>query len=466
MQVHELPRRPNPNLDHIPGDYGLPVIGHTFGLLRNSHKVGKHMLDTYGPVFRSSALFQRSVGLVGPEAARFVLLDGEQNFAAEPAWNLIIGGLFEGGLLLKDFSDHRFHRRALQHAFKKPVLGAYCTSLNRYLAEGIGTWPVNSYFDLFPRLKGLLLENAIQSFFGEDPHCNIQELSRAFIAMLDATLTLVRKPLPGSKWRRGMAGREVIKAYLKDQIQLRKNKHGADMFSLLCQATDEEGNQYTDEEVIDHMNFLMMAAHDTTTSTLTSMTYALAKHPEWQERLLEEVQSLGVKQLQYEDLEKMELTDWVMKEALRMYPPLSTLPKYSLKSFEFEGLRIPAGAMVATYPIHTHYMEEYWSEPLKFDPLRFSAGRAEHKNHPYCWVPFGGGGAHMCLGLHFAEMQTKVVLFEMLRQYRWSVPDNYTMAVQQSPISKPRDGLPVYLTNHRHTLRNDQRLCGEAKQRA
>jgi cytochrome P450 len=133
-----------------------------------------------------------------------------------------------------------------------------------------------------------------------------------------------------------------------------------------------------------------------------------------------------------------------MKEALRMYPPLSTLPKYSLKSFEFEGLRIPAGAMVAPYPIHTHYMEEYWSEPLKFDPLRFSAGRAEHKNHPYCWVPFSGG-AHMCIGLHFAVMQIKVVMFEMLRQYRWSVPDNYTMAVQQSPISKPRDGLPVYL---------------------
>ena len=89
-------------------------------------------------------------------------------------------------------------------------------------------------------------------------------------------------------------------------------------------------------------------------------------------------------------------------------------------------------------------MEEYWSEPLKFDPLRFSAGRAEHKNHPYCWVPFSGG-AHMCIGLHFAVMQIKVVMFEMLRQYRWSVPENYTMAVQQSPISKPRDGLPVYL---------------------
>jgi cytochrome P450 len=82
---------------------------------------------------------------------------------------------------------------------------------------------------------------------------------------------------------------------------------------------------------------------------------------------------------QNEDLEHMEQTEWVMKEALRMYPPLSTLPKYSLKPFEFEGLRIPANVLVATYPIHTHYMEEYWTQPLQFDPSRFSQSRAEHK---------------------------------------------------------------------------------------
>jgi len=78
------------------------VIGHTFGFLRNSHKLGRQMSETYGPVFRSSALFRRSVRLVGPDAARFVLLDEEQNFAAEPAWNRIIGGLFRGGLLLEE----------------------------------------------------------------------------------------------------------------------------------------------------------------------------------------------------------------------------------------------------------------------------------------------------------------------------------------------------------------------------
>ena len=220
--------------------------------------------------------------------------------------------------------------------------------------------------------------------------------------------------------------------------------NGNDMFSLLCNAKDEEGNQYTDQEIVDHMIFLMMAAHDTTTSTLTSMTYALAKNPEWQERLYQEVQSLEIDQLNYENLDKMVETEWVMKEALRMYPPLSTLPKFSLKEFEYDGRLIPAGAMVITYPIHTHYMDEYWDKPTTFDPLRFSEERSEQKRHASSWIPYSGG-AHMCIGLHFAVMQIKLVMFDMLKRYRWSVPADYDMPVQQSPISKPKDGLPISL---------------------
>ncbi|MCZ6465055.1 MAG: cytochrome P450, partial [Proteobacteria bacterium] len=197
-----------------------------------------------------------------------------------------------------------------------------------------------------------------------------------------------------------------------------------------------------DQEIIDHMIFLMMAAHDTTTSTLTSITYELAKHPEWQERVREESRALGQPAISFEDVERLEGLTWVMRETLRRYPPLPVIPRIATEDFSFGGFRIPAKSMVIVSPIHTHRMDEWWDEPGRFDPERFSPARAEHERHTHSWIPFGGG-PHHCIGLRFAEVQVMAVVHQMVQRYRWSVPDGYEMPVQQAPISKPRDELPI-----------------------
>jgi cytochrome P450 len=194
--------------------------------------------------------------------------------------------------------------------------------------------------------------------------------------------------------------------------------------------------------VIDHMIFLMMAAHDTTTSTLTSMTYELGRHPEWQERVRAESEASGRAWIGFDDLDRLESLGWVMKETLRRYPPLPVIPRIAAADFEFEGYRVQAGSMVVVAPIHTHHMPEWWTAPTVFDPERFAPGRAEDLRHTHAWIPFGGG-PHHCLGLRFAELQVKAIMHQLVRRHRWSLPAGYRMPVQQAPISKPRDGLPV-----------------------
>jgi cytochrome P450 len=98
--------------------------------------------------------------------------------------------------------------------------------------------------------------------------------------------------------------------------------------------------------------------------------------------------------------------------------------------------------MVVVSPIHTHHMPEWFPEPQRFDPERFAAGRAEDQRHTHAWIPFGGG-PHHCIGLRVAETQVKAIMHQLVRRYRWSVAPGYTMPVQQAPISKPIDGLPV-----------------------
>jgi cytochrome P450 len=98
--------------------------------------------------------------------------------------------------------------------------------------------------------------------------------------------------------------------------------------------------------------------------------------------------------------------------------------------------------MVVVAPIHTHHMPEWWTAPTKWDPERFAPGRAEDERHTHSWIPFGGG-PHHCIGLRFAELQVKAVLHQLVLRYRLRVEPGYRMPVQQAPISKPRDGLPV-----------------------
>jgi len=419
----------------------------TFRMIKQSYKNplehGQFLQRQYGNVVLQKLGKISYVHLFGADASRLALLNQDQILSNKKSWDLIIGRIFPNGLMLRDGDDHRYHRRIMQAGFKNKAMKTYMSDIAELVPQAIKDWPVAGESLLaYPTFKKLTLDLAATIFLGMDLGREAQKISRAFEACVAASMPKIPLAIPGTILWRGIRARKFMCEFFLGQVEKKRAGDGSDMFSLLCKAKDEEGNQYTDQEIVDHMIFLMMAAHDTTTSTLTSMTYALAKNPEWQDRLFTEVQSLNVDQLDYESLDKMIEVDWVMKEALRQYPPLSTLPKYSLKSFEYDGHIIPADAMVITYPIHTHYMVEYWDNPTQFDPLRFSDERAEHKRHAYCWVPFSGG-AHMCIGLHFAVMQVKLVMFEMLKRYRWSIPDGYEMPVQQSPISKPTDGLPI-----------------------
>ena len=407
----------------------------------------QHLKQKYGNVVMHKVGKLEVVHLFGADANRLALLNPDNTLSNKKAWDQIIGRLFPNGLMLRDAEDHRYHRRLMQAGFKSKAMQGYFSQMAPQIEHTIARWLAaasNQQVLAYPMFKNTTLDLAATVFLGMDLGADARKINKAFEATVAASMWRFPFAFPGTLLWRGIRARQTMCDFFQPLIEERKTGDGQDLFSILCRAQDEDGNRYTDQEIVDHINFLMMAAHDTTTSALTSMTYALAKNPEWQERLWREMSTLEGKVLELQDLSKMIDTDCVMKEALRLYPPLPTLPKFSNKAFEFGGYTIPADAMVVTSPIHTHYSADYWDDPKAFDPLRFSPERREHKRNAYSWIPFSGG-AHMCIGLHFAEMQIKLVMFEMLKNYRWSVPMDYQMPVQQSPISKPTDGLPITL---------------------
>jgi cytochrome P450 len=399
---------------------------------------GKAVMQSAGP-FRAANLF-------GPDANRLVLMDRERIFSARKPWDLIMGRIFSNGLLLRDGEDHKHHRKIMHQAFKRPPLRIYAERMNPMIEAGLAGWQqAPRPFLAFRAFKELTLDMAAAVFVGVDLGPETRAMNRAFEDMVAASMSRLRLPIPGLEFHRGLQGRETMKRFFSERMGKKRSGDGLDMFSRLCHAETEEGERFRDEEIIDHMIFLMMAAHDTTTSTLCSLTYELARHPEWQERIRAESRALGQEWIGFDDLDRLESLDRAIKETLRRYPPLPVIPRIATAAFAFEEYRIPEGTMVIVAPIHTHHMEEWWSEPFRWDPERFAPARAEQERHSHVWVPFGGG-PHHCLGLRFAETQVKAILHQMVQRYAWSVPPGYRMPVQQAPISKPRDGLPIALT--------------------
>lgn len=405
----------------------------------------RRMYEQQGPVVGQRMGIFRSVNLFGPDAVKHVLLNRDGTFSNKRAWDLIIGRIFTNGLMLRDGDDHRHQRNIMQGAFKKPALEEYLGRMNPQIEERLSHWRANDRFLAYPAWKRLTLDLACSVFLGIELGPEAERVNRAFADAVAASMAVLRVRVPGLPWTRGLEGREYMVEFFRQLIPAKRRGDGSDMFSQLCRAQDETGASYTDQEIIDHMIFLMMAAHDTTTSTLTSMLYELAKHPGWQDRIREESRALGKDHLGFGDLEALPSLGLVMNETLRRYPPLSTMPRMAIRDFEYGGYRVREGTMVIVFPIHQHYMSEWWTRPFEFDPERFSEARAEHKRHSHSFVPFGGG-AHMCIGLRFAEIQVHAIVHQLVQRFRWSVPESYTMPVQQSPISKPRDGLPLHLT--------------------
>ena len=186
------------------------------------------------------------------------------------------------------------------------------------------------------------------------------------------------------------------------------------MFSLFCKEKQDDGSYWSDDDIVHHVNFLLFAAHDTTTSTLSTMMYELTRNPAWMERCREQLQSIDKDALEYSDLDQLDDITHAFKETLRLYPPVVGMARRSIKPFEYGGYEIPENSVVTASTILAHRLPDIYKDPDKFDPDRFAPGREEHKAHPFAWFPFGGG-AHKCIGVHFAEMLVKVALFEMLR---------------------------------------------------
>jgi cytochrome P450 len=454
--LRRIPERPaelaappaGSGLRPVPGERGLPWLGHALQSLRYGPAFEHLKFHQLGPVAWVQMFGQPMVHVAGPDAVQTVYVNKDKAFGH--GWDFFIGPFFRRGLMLMDFEEHLFHRRIMQQAFTNERLAGYFGSITGVAGRHVRDWPRGKEFPLYPTIKRLSLDIAAEVFMAAEVGPERRRLARAFLDCTHAGTAILRFPVPGGKWLAGLHGRRMLEEYFARMLPGKRASSDHDLFSALCHAQTEDGERFSDADVINHMIFLIMAAHDTSTITATAAAYYLGKHPEWQEKARAESLARGDAPLDLDTLTRLSTLDLVVKETLRLVPPVPGPIRRTVKDTELLGRYIPAGTQLVLGTWINHLMPEYWTDPLRFDPDRFAEPRREDKSHRYAWIPFGGG-VHKCIGMHFGTLEVKTVLDAMLRNHRWVFPETYEPTWGFTSLPFPKDDLPITVVPYERT---------------
>jgi cytochrome P450 len=436
----------------VMGEPGVPVVGHTLGFLQNGLGHCRDFHARFGTVFWGNTFGAPLVIVLGPDGIQTVLANRDRAFANKEGWEYFIGRFFDRGVMLMDFEEHRHHRRIMQQAFKRERLVGYLDMMNTAIERGVSAWQPGKRFELYHATKQLTLDIATEVFVGGQTGAEADRLNRAFVDTVVGGQAIVRADVGvggyGFKWHRGIESRNLLEKYFRAQIPAKRDGDGEDLFSVLCHAESEDGERFSDADVVNHMIFTMMAAHDTSTITLAMMGYYLARHPEWQTRLREESLALGKPAIGYDDLDRLPSMDLVFRETLRMNAPVGMIARQAIADTAIDGRFIPKGTRVMLGLFPTMRMEPWWRNPDVFDPERFTPERQEDASHKYAWTPFGGN-VHKCIGMHFGGMEVKAIMHQLLLRHTLAVPAGYEPVMDFGTGPFPGDGLPLELRARR-----------------
>jgi cytochrome P450 len=317
--------------------------------------------------------------------------------------------------------------------------------------QALAGWRDGSVVDVYEWSRRLAMRVAMRTLLGLDPDETGKgaEAAEQFERALsfygrDFALWLLRGP--GSPWHKMHAARRRLDAIVLAEIRRRRDRGGEarqDVLDMLVSARDEDGSGLSDGEIRDQMTTLLFAGHDTSTSTISFLMYEMARHPAALALLHEEQEETlaggppTAAQLAG-GLPRLEMT---LDETLRLYPPAWIGPRRAMRSFEFAGHRVSAGAYVAYCSWASHRLPDVWEAPEAFVPERFTPERkAQLPKGAY--VPFGGG-SRICIGKRLGQTLVKVMATMMLQRVSFRLTPGYEMSIRQMPTLSPRGGLPM-----------------------
>ena len=419
-----------------PLDKGSPIFGHSIKFNNDALSLVKNLQNKYGDIFEISILNQRVTMFMTPSATRHVYLDAEDNFSSKHGWEFSLGKTFENGLMLRDFDDHKFHRGLMQDSFRRDALKNYLMIIQPILDEWIENLKKNKSFDLYKTMKELMFKISLELFFDEVDNSRQKELERLFTEAIKSATSVVRLPLPFTKLRKGLKARQELLKYFEEKAKT-VDTSSKTLFSELVKTNKHEAG-LSNFEIAEHMIFLLLAAHDTTTSTLTSAIHHISTNKSFYEELKNESETIELTDIS--DLKNGIKAESLFSEAMRKYPPVPFSVRYVMRDTIVENYKLDAGTYIAIGPLVLHNDERYWENPKDYNPNRFLG--SNDLNEAY--FPFSGG-AHTCLGKFFASYLFKNVVYKLTSNFE-GIHSEKELLINPAPIPYPRKDVKITMS--------------------
>ena len=412
-------------------------------------------VDEFG---EARLLFHNFVLVNEPDFIEHILVTNHQNYVKGHLARQMLEPALGNSLLISEGDFWRRQRRIMAPAFHHQHLAQAAHVMVRRARQRVERWRTpcerREHLDIAHEMMSLTMEIVAEALFSSEIANSIDELGRA-VTTLNASLgtpnplDILGFPAWFPRWRshRTRSALARLDRMIYGIIAARRaTQHGPeDLLGLLLAARDEEtGEGMTDRQLRDEVITFFAAGHETTALALTWTLYLLSRHPGIERALHDEVdRALGEGETTFADLEALPCTRMVIEEAMRLFPPVHSLPRVALADDEVGGHPIPAGSVVTISPYVTHRNPRLWEDPLRFDPERFTADRVSAR-HRFAYLPFGGG-PRICIGRGFAMMEACLVLATIARTYRLRLVPGHKVEAHGRITLRPRYGLRMTL---------------------
>ncbi|XP_061666233.1 cytochrome P450 26A1 [Syngnathoides biaculeatus] len=438
-----------------PGSMGLPFFGETLQLILQRRKFLRMKRQKYGYIYRTHLFGNPTVRVTGGDNVRQILL-GEHKLVSVQ-WPASVRTILGSDTLSNVHgAQHKTKKKAIRRAFSREALELYIPVIQEEVGAAVKDWLArDSCVLVYPEMKRLMFRIAMRILLGFEPDqikTDERQLVEAFEEMIKNLFSLPID-VPFSGLYRGLKARNFIHSKIEENIKKKiqdsqnESKHG-DALQQLIDSCSKNGETFNMQAIKESATELLFGGHETTASTATSLIMFLGLNPEVVEKMRQELmekeeQGMQLQNLNIESLEQLKYTGCVIKETLRINPPVPGGFRVALKTFELNGYQIPKGWNVIYSICDTHDVADIFPNKEDFQPDRFMM-KASGDSSRFQYIPFGGG-SRMCVGKEFAKVLLKIFLVEVVSKCHCTLLNGAPM-MKTGPTVYPVDNLPTKFT--------------------